>query len=95
MTASTPSTRPGRRRLLAALAGIGLAPMMRLSLASTGGQHPERFVFVILRGGMDGLMAVPAPGDPAFAQAGPLLWNQQFLQSVAGRCLERGSRRRF
>ena len=73
MTASTPSTRPGRRRLLAALAGIGLAPMMRLSLASTGGQHPERFVFVILRGGMDGLMAVPAPGDPAFAQArGPL-----------------------
>ena len=32
-----------------------------------------RFVFVILRGGLDGLTAAPVPGDPAFADArGPL-----------------------
>ncbi len=29
----------------------------------------NRFVFVILRGVMDGLPAVPAIGDPSFAQA--------------------------
>jgi uncharacterized protein (DUF1501 family) len=62
---------PGRRRALAALAGTGL--WTRLSLAGNAGPRRERLVFVILRGGMDGLTAVAAPGDPAFAAArGPL-----------------------
>lgn len=66
-----------RRQLLhAALAGAALTPWSTLSLAagpagaSTAG---NRFVLLILRGGMDGLQAVPALGDPAFADArGPL-----------------------
>ena len=37
--------------------------------AARGGGDLPRFAFVILRGGMDGLTAVPAPGDPAFAEA--------------------------
>ncbi|MDP2005548.1 MAG: DUF1501 domain-containing protein [Rubrivivax sp.] len=65
-----------RRHLLhAALAGA-LAPWAQLSLAAApAAARPgaRRFVFVILRGGMDGLSAVPAIGDPAFADArGPL-----------------------
>lgn len=61
-----------RRHLLhAALAGA-LAPWAQLSVAATpaaADTDARRFVFVILRGGMDGLSAVPAPGDPAFADA--------------------------
>lgn len=59
-----------RRRLLrAALSAAALAPAATLSLATprTGGNG--RFVLVILRGGMDGLYAVPAVGDPDFAPA--------------------------
>ncbi len=62
-----------RRELLrrALLAGSWL-PWARLSLAQ-GRAAPAllapRFVLVILRGGMDGLTAVPAVGDPAFAEA--------------------------
>jgi uncharacterized protein (DUF1501 family) len=37
-----------------------------LSLAGTG---EKRFIFVVLRGGMDGLTAAPVPGDPSFAEA--------------------------
>ena len=64
-----------RRHLLrAALAGAaaGLtAPWASLSIAARGvsADNPRRFVFVILRGGMDGLTAVPAVGDPGFAAA--------------------------
>jgi uncharacterized protein (DUF1501 family) len=63
-----------RRHLLhAALAGAALAPWARLAVAAAPTTSPKRFVFVILRGGMDGLSAVPAVGDPAFAEArGPL-----------------------
>ncbi len=64
-----------RRELLRqALAAGACWPWARLSLA----QAPvdalaPRFVLVILRGGLDGLSAVPAIGDPAFAEArGPL-----------------------
>ena len=58
-----------RRLLMAAL----LSPLASLSLAGTGNPGGNRFVFVVLRGGMDGLGAVPALGDPAFAAArGPL-----------------------
>ena len=66
-----------RRQLLAsALATANFGPWSRLSVAAASGPaNPtaNRFVFLILRGGMDGLMAVPAIGDPAFAEArGPL-----------------------
>lgn len=65
-----------RRHLLrAALAGA-LAPWAQLSVAApAAGAHADarRFVFVILRGGLDGLTAAPVVGDPAFADArGPL-----------------------
>ncbi len=58
-----------RRHLLAAAA----ATWPTLSLAGLPAAGERRFVFVILRGGMDGLSAVPAVGDPGFAEArGPL-----------------------
>ena len=53
-----------------AFLGMGLAGTsllgsgMRLSLAAASGE--SRFVFVLLRGGMDGLAAVPAYGDSAY-----------------------------
>ena len=73
MTASTPTRRLARRRVLSGLAAASLAPWARLSLAATTSARPERFVLLLLRGGMDGLMAVAAPGDPAFELArGPL-----------------------
>ncbi|RJF94506.1 DUF1501 domain-containing protein [Oleomonas cavernae] len=61
-----------RRALLQAmLAGSLLATVPRVAFANTAGER--RFVFVILRGGMDGLSAVPAFGDPDFATLrGPL-----------------------
>lgn len=68
-----------RRQLLrAALAGAAAsasAPWASLSIAAApaaaadAANNPRRFVFVILRGGMDGLTAVPAVGDPGFADA--------------------------
>ncbi len=63
-----------RRRFVAgtALAGL-LGGASSLSFAGSGGLAGNRFVLVILRGGMDGLGAVPAIGDPDFAAArGPL-----------------------
>jgi uncharacterized protein (DUF1501 family) len=56
-----------RRQLLLAGAALSVAPVRA--------QHADtpRFVLVLLRGGLDGLSAVPVPGDPAFAEArGPL-----------------------
>ena len=65
-----------RHVLQAALAGAASTPWPVLSWAAgPAAAHADshRFVFLILRGGMDGLMAVPAIGDPAFAGArGPL-----------------------
>jgi uncharacterized protein (DUF1501 family) len=63
-----------RRRLLGATLSAGaLAPLATLSFAAAGRPGDARFVFVILRGGLDGLSAVPAVGDPDFAAArGPL-----------------------
>ena len=58
-----------RRRMLAAALGAGaLSPWSTLSFAGAAGSD-RRFVFVILRGGLDGLSAVPAIGDPEFAPA--------------------------
>jgi uncharacterized protein (DUF1501 family) len=59
----------------AALSAAALAPWASLSVAQPVAPSPaagaagRRFVFVILRGGLDGLAAVPAVGDPAFADA--------------------------
>jgi uncharacterized protein (DUF1501 family) len=63
-----------RRRLLgSALLAPVAGAMASLAVAGTGAAGGARFVFVVLRGGMDGLAAVPALGDPAFASArGPL-----------------------
>jgi uncharacterized protein (DUF1501 family) len=67
----------GRRAWLR-VAGAGLAlglPGARLALAATpraGVAHrPERLVVVLLRGALDGLAAVPAVGDPAWAALRP------------------------
>lgn len=58
-----------QRRLL--LQGLGLATLLptRLALAAGKIAEPEapRLVVVMLRGALDGLAAVPAPGDPAWA----------------------------
>jgi uncharacterized protein (DUF1501 family) len=62
-----------RHVLAAATAWSGAVAWPTLSLAGAGSPGGARFVFVVLRGGMDGLSAAPATGDPAFAAArGPL-----------------------
>jgi uncharacterized protein (DUF1501 family) len=59
-----------RHWLGAALAtAAGAATFPGLSLAALPGTGDRKLVFVILRGGMDGLYAVPAVGDPDFAEA--------------------------
>lgn len=55
-----------RRSLLTSLLPL---PWATLSLAATPAHDERRFVVLVLRGGLDGLSAVPAPGDPAFAEA--------------------------
>ena len=69
-----PATSPAtRRRFLGCAGAAALAPMATLSFAGSRRAGGNRFVLVILRGGLDGLSAVPAPGDPDFAAArGPL-----------------------
>lgn len=72
----TPSTAARRRLLLAGLGATALGPWASLSLAanaSPSASSDKRFVFVILRGGLDGLSAVPAVGDPDFASARGML----------------------
>ena len=70
----TASIDPRRRFVVGTLLGAGaLAPWSSLSLAATANASGNRFALVILRGGMDSLSAVPAPGDPSFdAARGPL-----------------------
>ena len=72
-TTSPISPMPRRHLLRATLAGAAFAPFApfaTLSVAATvEGAGVNRFVLLILRGGMDGLSAVPAIGDPAFAEA--------------------------
>jgi uncharacterized protein (DUF1501 family) len=69
-----PAAQFSRRHFVHTLLAAGAtAPWSTLSLAGSGQPHSNRFVLVILRGGMDGLSAVPALGDPEFAAArGPL-----------------------
>ncbi len=66
----TAAQSPRRRALLQAALGLGaLAPLAGLSLAGQAAPGSPRLVLMILRGGLDGLSAVPAIGDPAFADA--------------------------
>ena len=63
-----------RRHLLLGTAALA-SPLSLALAATTPNANPDdaRFVFVLLRGGLDGLGAVPAIGDPDFASArGPL-----------------------
>ena len=63
-----------RRQLLGgALAAGATSTLSTLALAGGAGNGGNRFVFVVLRGGLDGLGAAPAVGDADFAAArGPL-----------------------
>lgn len=59
-----------RRRFIAQCAAGGLAPWATLAAwSATAAPEGNRLIVVLLRGGLDGLAAVPAPGDPAFAEA--------------------------
>lgn len=53
----------------ALLGGAVLAPWASLAVAAGGAARGNRLVFVLLRGGLDGLTAVPAVRDPDFADA--------------------------
>ncbi len=57
------------RRRFTHTALASLAALPGLSLAAGNRDNPNRLVLVILRGGMDGLAAVPVPGDPDHAAA--------------------------
>ena len=59
----------GRRRFVGSLLAAGAAaPFSRLGWAApAAGPTAPRLVLVVLRGGLDGLAAVPVPGDPSFA----------------------------
>ena len=57
---------PTRRALLAGLLAAPFLPRIAVAGRSTG---DARLVVLVLRGGMDGLGAVPATGDPDFARA--------------------------
>ena len=66
---------PSRRHLLLAGAVAPFASLAVGALAAPAATGSPRFAFVILRGGLDGLTAVPAIGDPAFAEARGALAN--------------------
>jgi len=53
---------------IGALATGGALLSSRVTFAGTANGRKPRFVFVILRGALDGLAAVPACGDPGYAQ---------------------------
>lgn len=55
-----------RRRFLQSVGGTALLTTLSPTLAMARVDTDRRFVFLFLRGGMDGLSAVPAVGDPDF-----------------------------
>ncbi|NWG44965.1 MAG: DUF1501 domain-containing protein [Alphaproteobacteria bacterium] len=62
-----------RRTSLKALGAGALWTTLGPGFAAASVETDRRFVFIFLRGGMDGLSAVPAYGDPQFGAArGPL-----------------------
>ena len=80
MTAFTPS----RRGILAAAGAFGLSLQFVATqsfAASEGAQEKKKFVFVICRGGMDGLTAAPPVGDPEYAGLrGPIALRDEALK---------------
>lgn len=56
-----------RRRLLFGLGALSLLGVRRVAAAKASGD--ARLVVILLRGGLDGLAAVPPVGDPAYAAA--------------------------
>lgn len=62
-----------RRTALAGLAAGTVLTRISPTLAVAGADTDRRFVFIFLRGGMDGLSAVQAYGDPNFAKARAVL----------------------
>lgn len=68
-------TDPDRRRLLRSALATGLVPWgwptASLAVAAGATQSEQRLVVVMLRGALDGLAAVPVPGDPAWAALRP------------------------
>lgn len=59
---------------MAGLAAAGCWPWTQLSAMNAAApRHDRNLILIILRGGMDGLAAAPAIGDPAFAEARGIL----------------------
>src|SRR5215470_2406517 len=56
-----------RRRFLEASLFAGATSVMASRLAFANAPTDSRFVFVLLRGALDGLSAVPPVGDPDYA----------------------------
>ena len=57
-----------RRKFLAGVAGAGIAGLTLPRVAFATTERDQRFVFVILRGALDGLAAVPPVGDPNYVK---------------------------
>lgn len=55
-----------RKNSLEGLSGAALWNTVSSTMATAEVETDQRFVFIFLRGGMDGLSAVPAYGDPSF-----------------------------
>ncbi|MEY4429625.1 MAG: hypothetical protein RLZZ182_2314, partial [Pseudomonadota bacterium] len=64
-----PQASLSRRRALRHIGLAGVLPWASLALAAGAAPTQNRLIVVLLRGGLDGLGAVPAVGDPAFAAA--------------------------
>ena len=58
---------PSRRRFLESSLFVGATSVIGSRLALASADTDARFVFVLLRGALDGLSAVPPIGDPAYA----------------------------
>lgn len=58
-----------RRGMLAGGAGLAMAALGMPGLSLAALPTDQRFIFVLLRGGMDGLAAVPPYADPAYRSA--------------------------
>src|SRR3954451_10813089 len=56
-----------RRRFLETSMFAGASPLVASRLAFASAPTDSRFVFVLLRGALDGLSAVPPVGDPDYA----------------------------
>lgn len=75
---------PTRRRVLAAAGALGLSLQFvagQSFAASEGALEKKKFIFLICRGGMDGLTVSPPVGDPDYAALrGPLALGDEALK---------------